>query len=55
LFTPSILADSQATFSGLVTDDLFYANQEPLQVWSLLFGGTTSVKAFLDNNNTLVR
>ncbi|CAF2476377.1 unnamed protein product [Rotaria sp. Silwood2] len=55
LFPPNILAASSATFAGLVTDNLFYANQEPLQAWDILFGGTTSVTAFLDKNNTVVR
>ncbi|CAF3480611.1 unnamed protein product [Rotaria sp. Silwood1] len=55
LFPPNILVASQATFAGLVTDNLFYANQEPLQAWDILFGATTSVTAFLDKNNTLVR
>ncbi len=44
-----------ATFAGLNTDNLFYADEEPLQTWNLLFGESTSVKVFLDSNNTLVR
>jgi hypothetical protein len=55
LFPPNILAQYNATFAGLITDDLFYANQGPLHAWDVLFGGTTSAKVFLDNNNTLVR
>ncbi|CAF1142529.1 unnamed protein product [Adineta steineri] len=55
LFPPTILADYHATFAGLVNDNLFYANREPLQTWDILFGGMISVKFFLDNNNTLVR
>jgi hypothetical protein len=55
LFPPNILVQYQATFAGLITDNLFYANQEPLYTWDILFGGTTSVKVFLDSNNTLVR
>ncbi|UJR32752.1 hypothetical protein I4U23_020211 [Adineta vaga] len=55
LFPSTILADYQATFSGLVTDDLFYANREPLQAWDILFGGVVSVTFFLDSNKTVVR
>jgi hypothetical protein len=55
LFPPNILQASQATFAGLHEDDLFYAGKGQLQVWDLLFGGSTSVKVFLTANNTLVR
>lgn len=55
LFPPDILVASQATFGGLVNDNLFYADDEPLHTWQLLFGPTTSVTVFLDRNNTVVR
>lgn len=55
LFPPDILVSSQAAFGGLVIDNLFYADQEPLHVWKLLFGQSTSVTVFLDKNNTVVR
>ncbi|CAF1081250.1 unnamed protein product [Adineta ricciae] len=55
LFPPTILADYQATFAGLITDDLFYANRGALQAWDILFGGMVSVTFFLDSNNTVVR
>lgn len=55
LFTPNILIDSGATFAGLVDDDLFYINREPLNAWDVLFAGTISATVFVDNNNTLVR
>ena len=55
LFPSNILVVSQATFAGLVTDDLFYAKQGPLQVWDLLSGASTSVKVFINSNKTLVR
>lgn len=55
LFPPDMLVQYHATFSGLVTDNLFYASEEQLHVWDVLFGGSTSAKIFLDRNNTLVR
>ncbi|CAF4127861.1 unnamed protein product [Rotaria magnacalcarata] len=55
LFPPNVLVEYKATFGGLVNDDLFYANQGPLQTWDILFGASTSVTVFLDRNNTLVR
>jgi hypothetical protein len=55
LFPPNILAAYHATFGGLVTDNLFYADQGTLQAWDILFGASTSVTVFLDSNNTLVR
>ncbi|CAF0864149.1 unnamed protein product [Rotaria sordida] len=55
LFPSNILTASGATFAGLVHDNLFYADQGPLQAWDILFGGTVSVTVFLDNNNMLVR
>jgi len=55
LFPPNILVTSQATFGGLVYDNLFYADQEQLHTWDLLFPPSTSVTVFLDKNNTLVR
>lgn len=55
LFTPNILIESEATFAGLVDDDLFYANREPLNAWDVLIAGAISATVFVDNNNTLVR
>lgn len=55
LFPPDMLVQYHATFSGLVMDNLFYASEEPLHAWDILFGASTSAKAFLDINNTLVR
>ncbi len=55
LFTPNILIESEATFAGLVEDDLFYINREPLQAWDILIGGAISATVYVDNNNTLVR
>lgn len=55
LFPPNILLASQATYGGLVKDDLFYAQQSPLQAWHLLFGSSTSVTAFVNQNKTVVR
>lgn len=55
LFQSTILADVKATFAGLVTDDLFYANQGPLQAWEFMFAGTVSVKFFVGSKNTVVR
>ena len=55
LFPPNILVAYNATFAGLVSDNLFYASEEPLHVWDLIFGSSTSVTTFLDKNNTLVR
>ena len=50
-----MLVQYHATFAGLITDNLFYADEESLHAWDILFGGSTSAKAFLDKNNTLVR
>ncbi|XP_037042053.1 uncharacterized protein LOC119078581 [Bradysia coprophila] len=54
LFPPNILIDSDAAFTGLATDNLFYSDQQPLWSWGLSIGGV-SVTVFLDRNNTAVR
>ena len=55
LFPPNILLARKATYGGLIKDDLFYTEQEPLQAWHLLFAGSTSVTAFVNQNKTVVR
>lgn len=54
LFPPNILIESDAAFTGLITDNLFYSDQQPLQSWALSIGGV-SVTVFLDRTNTSVR
>ncbi|CAF1260238.1 unnamed protein product [Didymodactylos carnosus] len=55
LFPPNILQAYGATFVGLITDNLFYADQPALEAWAVLFGATTSATVYLDANQTLVR
>ena len=55
LFPANILSQYKATFVGLVTDDLFYANEGPLQAWNLIMGGQVSVTAYIKGGNTMVR
>ena len=55
LFTPDILIQNNATFAGLVKDDLFYTGREPLNAWDVLIAGSVSATAYVDSNNTLLR
>ncbi|KAJ6633235.1 hypothetical protein Bhyg_16556 [Pseudolycoriella hygida] len=55
LFTPDILIQSEATFVGLVNDDLFYVHREPLNAWDVLIAASISATVYVDSNNTLVR